>query len=51
MDAVSNTTPAGFEQIVLVAMGYGGSLEDPGEVVGKSGDGGIDGAIKQDNWA
>jgi restriction system protein len=29
-------------------MGYGGSVEDAGKVVGKSGDGGIDGIIKQD---
>ena len=33
---------------VLRAMGYGGDLEDAGQVVGKSGDGGIDGTIKQD---
>jgi len=29
-------------------MGYGGSVEDAGQVVGRSGDGGIDGVIKQD---
>ena len=33
---------------LLVSMGYGGSVEDAGKVVGKSGDGGIDGIIKQD---
>ncbi len=33
---------------VLVAMGYGGSHEDAAQVVGRSGDGGIDGIIKQD---
>jgi restriction system protein len=33
---------------LLVAMGYGGSVQDAGKVVGKSGDGGIDGIIKQD---
>ena len=33
---------------LLVAMGYGGSVEDAGKVVGRSGDGGIDGVIKQD---
>jgi len=51
LDAVQNGTPAFFEKIVvdlLVAMGYGGSVEDAGKVVGKSGDGGIDGVIKQD---
>ena len=30
-------------------MGYGGSRKDAGEAVGKSGDGGIDGIIKEDN--
>jgi len=29
-------------------MGYGGSLQDAGEAVGKSGDEGIDGIIKED---
>lgn len=51
LEAIQNGTPAAFEQIVvdlLVAMGYGGSVEDAGKVVGKSGDGGIDGIIKQD---
>lgn len=40
-----------FEQLVvdvLVAMGYGGSQLDAAQVVGKSGDGGIDGVIKED---
>ena len=51
LEAVKNGTPSAFEAIVvdlLVAMGYGGSVEDAGKVVGKSGDGGIDGIIKQD---
>jgi restriction system protein len=51
LEAIKNGTPAAFEQVVvdlLVAMGYGGSVEDAGKVVGKSGDGGIDGIIKQD---
>lgn len=29
-------------------MGYGGSLKDAGQAIGKSGDGGIDGIIKED---
>ena len=29
-------------------MGYGGSFKDAGKAVGKSGDGGIDGVIKED---
>lgn len=48
---VRSMTPKRFEQVVvdvLVAMGYGGSRGDAAEVVGKSGDGGIDGVIKED---
>ena len=44
-------SPTFFEQIVvelLVKMGYGGSRRDAGERVGQSGDGGIDGIIKED---
>lgn len=40
-----------FETLVvklLVAMGYGGSIQDAGRAVGKTGDGGIDGIIKED---
>ncbi len=40
-----------FEQLVvdlLVRMGYGGSLQEAGEVVGRSGDEGVDGIIKED---
>jgi restriction system protein len=40
-----------FEKIVvelLVKMGYGGSIQDAGKVIGKSGDEGIDGIIKED---
>lgn len=29
-------------------MGYGGTLEDAGQAIGKSGDGGIDGIIRED---
>lgn len=48
---VKSCTPTAFERLVvdlLLAMGYGGSLEDAGTVVGRAGDGGIDGTIKQD---
>jgi restriction system protein len=51
LEAVKKISPKAFERVVvelLVAMGYGGALEDAGEVLGKSGDGGIDGTIKQD---
>jgi len=40
-----------FERLVvelLVKMGYGGSIKDAGQAVGKTGDGGIDGIIKED---
>jgi len=45
------SSPAFFERIVvelLVKMGYGGSLKEAASVVGKSGDAGIDGIIKED---
>jgi restriction system protein len=51
LDQVKQATPQFFEQLVidlLVAMGYGGSRDDAGLAVGKSGDGGIDGIIKED---
>jgi restriction system protein len=51
LDAVKKSTPTFFEELVidlLVAMGYGGSMEDAGKAVGRSGDGGIDGIIKED---
>lgn len=43
--------PEFFERLVvrlLTTMGYGGSLADAGRAIGKSGDGGIDGVIKED---
>lgn len=51
LEQVKATTPAFFERLVidlLVAMGYGGSRQDAGRAVGRSGDGGIDGIIKED---
>ena len=44
-------SPGFFERLtvrLLVAMGYGGSVEEAGKVLGKSHDGGVDGVIKQD---
>ncbi|MDR5727722.1 MAG: restriction endonuclease [Terriglobia bacterium] len=43
--------PEFFERLVvrlLTAIGYGGSLSDAGKAIGRSGDGGIDGVIKED---
>lgn len=51
LDRLIKTSPDFFETIVvelLVAMGYGGSLQDAGQKLGKSGDGGVDGIIKED---
>lgn len=48
---LKKATPAFFERAVvelLVKMGYGGSRADAGKAIGKSGDGGIDGIIKED---
>ncbi len=48
---VKGCSPDFFERLVvrlLTAMGYGGSLADAGKAIGKSGDGGIDGVIKED---
>ena len=51
MNYLSKCSDDAFEHLVvrlIVDMGYGGSKEDLGEAVGKSGDGGIDGIIKED---
>lgn len=51
IDRVKQCSPAFFERLVvelLLKMGYGGSRRDAGEAIGKSGDGGIDGIIKED---
>lgn len=48
---VVDLSPAFFERLVielLVKMGYGGSIKDAGKAIGKSGDEGIDGTIKED---
>ena len=48
---IMSCSPAFFERLVidlLVRMGYGGTRKDAGQAVGKSGDGGIDGIIKED---
>lgn len=48
---VLSYSPHFFENLVvelMVKMGYGGSRKDAGQAVGKTGDGGIDGIIKED---
>jgi|CZCB01.1.fsa_nt_gi restriction system protein len=51
LERVKNSSPDFFEKLVLdllVTMGYGGSVKDAAEKVGRTGDGGIDGVIKED---
>jgi restriction system protein len=51
LDKTMACSPKFFERLVvhlLVSMGYGGSRKDAGEAIGQSGDGGIDGIIKED---
>lgn len=51
LEQVKAASPAFFERLVvdlLVAMGYGGTRHDAGRAIGRSGDGGIDGMIKED---
>ncbi|MHB8091354.1 MAG: restriction endonuclease [Syntrophales bacterium] len=51
LDRAKKCSPQFFERLVillLVRMGYGGSLKDAGQAVGRSGDGGIDGVIRED---
>ncbi len=51
LDAVMRCSPAFFERLVvdlLVRMGYGGSRKEAGQATRLSGDGGIDGIIKED---
>jgi restriction system protein len=51
LDKLKVCSPSFFERLVvkpLVEMGYGGSIKDAGRALGKSGDAGIDGTIKED---
>ena len=51
LSKISECSPTFFEHLVvdlLVHMGYGGSFSEAAQVVGKSGDEGIDGIIKED---
>lgn len=51
LDKVKSIDPRDFERLVvqlLVKMGYGGSVEDAARVTKYTGDGGIDGIIKED---
>jgi len=51
LERVKACSPAYFERLVvqqLITMGYGGSREEAGRAMGRSGDGGIDGVINED---
>ncbi|BAU66011.1 mrr restriction system protein [Stanieria sp. NIES-3757] len=51
LETIKQCSPEFFESLVvdlLVSMGYGGSRKEAGQAVGHSGDGGIDGIIKED---
>lgn len=51
LNQLKNCTPNFFERLVvelLVKMGYGGTIKDAGKAIGKGGDKGIDGIIKED---
>jgi restriction system protein len=51
LQKIKECPPSFFEKLVidlLLAMGYGGSRQEAGKVVGKGGDGGIDGIINED---
>jgi len=51
LERVKSCSPGFFERMVvelLVKMGYGGTLHDAGKAIGRSGDGGVDGIIKED---
>lgn len=51
LEMVRKCSPSFFERLVvdlLVKMGYGGTRQDAGQAIGRSGDEGIDGIIKED---
>ncbi|MBU2505826.1 MAG: restriction endonuclease [Bacteroidetes bacterium] len=51
LSKIKNLSSSFFEKLVvdlLVKMGYGGSIKDAGKAIGRSGDEGIDGIIKED---
>jgi len=51
IEQIKQVSPSLFEKLVvelLLKMGYGGSRKDAGEAIGRSGDEGIDGIIKED---
>ena len=51
VERVHSFTPAFFERLIvdlLVRMGYGGGRQEMGRALGRTGDGGVDGVIRED---
>ncbi len=51
LETIKQSPPDFFERLVvdvLIKIGYGGSRKEAGQAMGRSGDGGIDGIIKED---
>jgi len=51
LQRLKSCSPSFFERLVVevvVKMGYGGTRKDAGKAIGRAGDGGIDGIIKED---
>lgn len=51
IEKIMSCSPKFFEELVvdvIVKIGYGGSIKEAGKVVGRTGDGGLDGVIKED---
>lgn len=51
LDQLKQVTPQRFEQIIvdlMLKLGYGGPRSDAGQALGRTGDGGIDGIVRQD---
>lgn len=51
LEEIRSMEPEQFEQLVvdlLIAMGYGGTVQDAGKALGRTNDGGIDGIVNED---
>ena len=51
LEQIRSMEPDQFEQLVvdlLIAMGYGGTVQDAGKALGRTNDGGIDGIVNED---
>lgn len=51
LSSIMKCSPVFFERLIIqlmIKLGYGGSREEAGKAVGRSGDGGIDGIINED---